>query len=140
MVLKLNSKNLSTTFLVRKDEEGELLLPVGSRVSGRMPKKKTVRSSITSMGFPLLQKPGEICTGRQIGVPGKFWNFNRGRMSEEEATTLFKSRYSARVSFFAQVGWRWCSLSSNGAPGDGCGWTGNTEPGGSNDDKIFVII
>ena len=67
-----------------KDEEGELLLRVGIRVRGRMPKKKTVQSSITSMGFPLLQKPGEMCVGRKIGVPGKFWNFNRGRMSEEE--------------------------------------------------------
>ena len=67
-----------------KDEEGELLLRVGIRVRGRMPKKKTVQSSITSMGFPLLQKPGEMCVGRQIGVSGKFWNFNRGRMSEEE--------------------------------------------------------
>jgi hypothetical protein len=27
---------------------------------------------------------------RQIGVSVTFWNFNRGRMSEEEATTLFK--------------------------------------------------
>ena len=54
-----------------------------------MSKKKTVQSSITSMGFPLLQKPG-VCVGRQIGVTGKFWNFNRGRMSEEETTTVFK--------------------------------------------------
>jgi hypothetical protein len=38
-----------------KDEEGELLLRVGIRVRGRMPKKKTVLSSITSMGFPLLR-------------------------------------------------------------------------------------
>ncbi len=28
--------------------------------------------------------------GRQIGVPGKFRNFNRGRMREEVANTLFK--------------------------------------------------
>ena len=55
-----------------------------------MPKKKTVQSSITSMGFPLLQKPGEMCVDRQIGVSGKFWNFNRGRMREEETTTVFK--------------------------------------------------
>jgi hypothetical protein len=115
MQLKFNSKNLSTTvfffnFLVRKGEEGELFLPVGSRVWGRMPKKKTVQSSITSMGFPLLEKPGEICEGRPVGLSGKFWNFNRGWwamcspvgvsgkfcnfnrgcVSEEEATTLFK--------------------------------------------------
>jgi hypothetical protein len=42
------------------------------------------------MGFPLLQKPGEMCVDRQIGVSGKFWNLNRGHMSEEEVTTLFK--------------------------------------------------
>jgi hypothetical protein len=42
------------------------------------------------MGFPLLQKPGEMCVGRQIGVPGKFWNFNRDLMNEEEAATLFE--------------------------------------------------
>ena len=52
-----------------KGEEGELLLCVGIRVRGRIPKKKTVQSSITSMGFPLLQKPGEMCpgqTGRRV--------------------------------------------------------------------------
>ena len=32
-----------------------------------MSRKKTVQSSITSMGFPLLQKPGEMCPDRQIG-------------------------------------------------------------------------
>ena len=45
-----------------KGEEVELLFPVGIRVRGRMPKKKTVQSSITTMGFPLLQTPGEMCT------------------------------------------------------------------------------
>jgi hypothetical protein len=34
-----------------KGEEGELFLCVGIRVRGRMPKKKTVQSSITSMGL-----------------------------------------------------------------------------------------
>ena len=38
------------------------------------------------MGNPQLQKPGEMCPGRQIGVPGKFWNFIRGRMRNEEET------------------------------------------------------
>ncbi len=47
------------------------------------------RQSLTSMGFPLLQKTGEMCSDRQIDVPGKFWNFNRGRMNEEETATLF---------------------------------------------------
>jgi hypothetical protein len=30
----------------------------------------------------------EMCQDRQIDVTGKFWNFNRGRMREEETTTL----------------------------------------------------
>ena len=33
------------------------------------PKKATKQSSITSMGFPLLQKSTEMCVGRQIQVP-----------------------------------------------------------------------
>jgi hypothetical protein len=41
-------------------------------------------------GVPLLQKSGETCQGRQIGVSEKFWNFNRDRMNKKEATTLFK--------------------------------------------------
>jgi hypothetical protein len=54
----------------RGREKGEK--PVGGKVQGRIPRKNTVQSSITSMGFPLLQKPGEMCVGRQIGVSGKF--------------------------------------------------------------------
>jgi hypothetical protein len=50
--------------------------------------KKTVQSSITSMGFPLLEKTGEMCVENVCGVPGKFWNFNRGHMNEEEETPL----------------------------------------------------
>ena len=107
---------------------------VGIRVRGRIPQKKTVQSSITSMGFPLLQKPGEMCVGRQIGVPGKFWNFNRGRMSEEETATLFKCTV---CGFHALHKW-----AGGGAPSqtmmfqemrvDG---QDSTEPGGSNDDR-----
>jgi hypothetical protein len=37
-----------------KCEDGELLFPVDGNVFGRIPGKKTVQSSITSMGFPLL--------------------------------------------------------------------------------------
>ena len=55
-----------------------------------MSKKKTIQSSITSMGFPLLQKPGEMCPDRQIDVSGKLWNFNRGHMREDEVNTIFK--------------------------------------------------
>jgi hypothetical protein len=61
-------------------------------VIGRMapkmaPKKATKQSSITSMGFPLLQKPAEICVGRQIQVLGSYWT---GRMSNEETNSLYK--------------------------------------------------
>jgi hypothetical protein len=37
-----------------KCEDGELLFPGDGNVCGRIPGKKTVQSSITSMGFPLL--------------------------------------------------------------------------------------
>jgi hypothetical protein len=43
-----------------------------------------------SSSTSLPQKPGEMCADSPVGVSGKFWNFNRGCMSEEEATTLFK--------------------------------------------------
>jgi hypothetical protein len=72
----------------RGGEKGEK--HVGGKVQGRIPRKNTVQSSITSMGFPLLQKPGEMCVDRQIGVSGKFWNFNRGHTSVAETTTFFK--------------------------------------------------
>jgi hypothetical protein len=38
------------------------------------------------MGFPLLQKPGEMCVSRQIKVLGSYW---KGRMSNEEANSLY---------------------------------------------------
>ena len=47
IVLMILSKNLSTTVLGGE----ELLLFVGGKVRGRMPKKKSVQSSITCMGF-----------------------------------------------------------------------------------------
>ena len=37
------------------------------------------------MGFPLLQKPTEMCVGRQIKVLGSYW---KGRMSNEEVKSL----------------------------------------------------
>ena len=39
------------------------------------------------MGFPLLQKPGEMCVGRQIKVLGSYW---KGHMSNEEANSQYK--------------------------------------------------
>jgi hypothetical protein len=38
-----------------------------------MTPKRTKQSSITSMGFPFLQKPVEMCVGRQIKVLGSYW-------------------------------------------------------------------
>jgi hypothetical protein len=38
------------------------------------------------MGFPLLQKPTEMCVGRQMQVLGSYWT---GRMSNEEVISLY---------------------------------------------------
>jgi hypothetical protein len=51
------------------------------------PKKPTKQSSITSMGFPLLQKTSEMCVVRQIQVLGSYWT---GCMSNEEVNSLYK--------------------------------------------------
>ena len=40
------------------------------------------------MGFLLLEKPGEMCPDRQINVSAKFWNLNRGHMSDDELRSL----------------------------------------------------
>jgi hypothetical protein len=54
--------------------------------SERMSPKRTKQSSITSMGFPLLKKPAEMCVGRQIKVLGSYW---KGLMSNEETNSLY---------------------------------------------------
>jgi hypothetical protein len=56
-------------------------------VIGRMFGKRTKQSSITSMGFTLLQKPTEMCVGRQIKVLGSYW---KGSMWNEEVNSLYK--------------------------------------------------
>jgi hypothetical protein len=66
IVLMFFSKNLIAFFLrggtVPKSSSGG-----ESRVRRRMSKKWTIESSITSMGFPLLQNPGDIqCVDRQM--------------------------------------------------------------------------
>jgi hypothetical protein len=38
------------------------------------------------MGFPLLQKPGDMCVGRQIKVLGSYW---KERMSNEKENSLY---------------------------------------------------
>jgi hypothetical protein len=54
-----------------------------------MPGKRSKQSSITSVGFPLLQKPGEMCVDKQIKVLGSYW---KGRMSNEEANSQYTLR------------------------------------------------
>ncbi len=52
-------------------------------------KKKIIQPAITSMLFPLLKKSVDICTGRQINVPGSYWTLNRDRISHVEAHTIY---------------------------------------------------
>jgi hypothetical protein len=67
-------------------------------VRGRIPKKTSVQSSITFMGFAHISVGSCFCRspekcvyrGRQINVPGKFWNGNKGHMDDQEANTLYK--------------------------------------------------
>ena len=99
------------------------------------PKKATKQSSITSMGFPLLQKPAETCVGRQIQVLGSYWT---GRMSTEEANSLYKCTVR---DFHALHKW-----DAGGTPSQamelqemGVDGQGNRETGGSSADRIFFM-
>jgi hypothetical protein len=71
-------------FIIRVKRELKRVYRNGCRYNQRLnvetgermppkPPKRTKQSSITSIGFPLLQKPGEMCVGRQIKVPGSYW-------------------------------------------------------------------
>jgi hypothetical protein len=51
-----------------------------------MPAKRTTQSVITSMVFPVLQKPTDICVDRQMNVPGSYWIVNQDHMSDEEVS------------------------------------------------------
>ena len=99
------------------------------------PKKATKQSSITSMGFPLLQKPAETCVGRQIQVLGSYWT---GRMSTEEANSLYKCTVR---DFHALHKW-----DAGGTPSQamelqemGVDGQGSRETGGSSADRIFFM-
>ena len=48
-----------------------------------------VQQAIESDLLPLLKKPLEA-VGKQIELPGSYWQLGRGRMSEEESATKFK--------------------------------------------------
>ena len=99
------------------------------------PPKRTKQSSITCMGFPLLQKSTEMCVGRQIKVPGSYW---KGCMSNEEVNSL----YLCTVREY-HVLHKW---DAGGTPSqamklqemdvDG---QDNRETGGSDSDRIFFM-
>ena len=61
-------------------------MAVGGKVRGRMGRKKTVQSSITSMGFPLLQKTGEMCGTRSTCLE------NSGTLTEAACVTMNQIR------------------------------------------------
>ncbi len=50
------------------------------------------------MGFPLLQKSGEMCVDRQIKVLGSYW---KGHMSNKEVNSQYKCTVGGESS--AQV-------------------------------------
>ena len=52
-------------------------------------KKKGKQQAICGDLLPLLSKPFAQ-VGKLIEIPGVYWQLSRGRMSEEEKTTLFK--------------------------------------------------
>jgi hypothetical protein len=98
-----------------------------------MAPKRTKQSSITSMGFPLLQKPAEMCVGRQIKVIGSYW---KGRMSNEEAISLYLCTVR---DYHALHKW-----DAGGTPSQvmelqemGVDGQGSRETGGSASDRIF---
>ena len=88
------------------------------------------------MGFPLHQKPGEMCPDRQIDVSGKFSNFNRVLLCEDEENTIIKCTV---CGFHALHTWDGGGVPSQSMELQEVGVDGqvNIEPGGSNDDKIF---
>jgi hypothetical protein len=73
---------------------------------------------------------------RRIGVSGKFWNVNRGRIRDDETNTLFKCTVSG---FHTLHKWTGGGVPSETVELQEMGVDGqvSTEPGGSNDDIIF---
>ena len=87
------------------------------------------------MGFPLLQKPTEMCVGRQIQVLVSYWT---GRMSNEEANSLHKCTVR---EYHALHKW-----DAGGTPSQGMelqemivDGQGSRETGGSAADRIFFM-
>ena len=99
------------------------------------PPKRTKQSSITSMGFPLLQKSTEMCVGRQIKVPGSYW---KGHMSNEEVN----SQYLCTVrEYHALHKWDAGGTPSQAMELQEMGVDGqdSRETGGSSSDRIFFM-
>jgi hypothetical protein len=86
-----------------------------------MSPKRSNPSSITSMGFPLLQNPSEMCGQTD---QGSWILLERAHVKWRNEFTV--PVHCSRLSYVAQVGYRWYTLSSNGATGDGRGWTGQS--------------
>jgi hypothetical protein len=87
------------------------------------------------MGFPLLQKPTEMCVGRQIKVLGSYW---KGSMSNEESNSL----YLCTVRDYHEL-YKWdtggtpyqsMELQEMGVDGQGI-----RETEGSSSDRIFFM-
>ena len=87
------------------------------------------------MGFPLLQKPAEMCVGRQIQVLGSYWT---GRMSNEEVNSLYKCNVREYHTLH--------KCDAGGSPSQvmdlqemGVDGQGIRETGGSDSDRIFFM-
>jgi hypothetical protein len=100
-----------------------------------MSPKRTKQSSITSMGFPLLQKPAEMCVGRQIKVFGSYW---KGRMSNEETNSLYLCTVH---DYHALHKWDAGGTPSQAMELQEMGVDGQSsrETGGSSSDSIFFM-
>ncbi len=94
---------------------------------------KTKQSSIVSMGFPLLQKTGEMCVDRQIKVLG---SYQKGPMSNEEANSQYKCTVREYHDFHK---WDVCGTPSEAIELQEMDVDGqdNRETGGSDSDHIF---
>ena len=87
------------------------------------------------MGFPLLQKPTEMCVGRQIKVLGSYW---KGHMSNEEVNLLYicTVREYHELHKWDAGGTPSQAMESQEMVVDG---QGSRETGGSDSDRIFFI-
>ena len=87
------------------------------------------------MGFPLLQKTGEMCVDRQIKVLGSYW---KRRMSNEEANSQYKYTVSEYHTFhkWDAGGTPFQEIELQEMDVDG---QDTRETGGSDSDRIFFL-